>query len=133
MTIGGSLGPWVCKGFCISGSWILCQDHLGFLSAFLHMTAQQHEEHFVILQKFQPMTAKLVNVDCPAALLLVERYVDCRRTHFLLRRHMLPVHQNAREKPNVPSLKLPCLLFWLKVWPNTYKHILTAQQQTSNL
>ena len=71
------------------------------------------------------MTAQLGNVDCRAVLLLVERYVDCRRTHFLLRHHMLPVHQNAREKPNVPNLILPCLPFWLKVWPNTYKHMLS--------
>ena len=48
---------------------IKSRDHLVF---FRHFGARQHNENFVLLQIFQPMTAQFGNIDCHTLFLLVE-------------------------------------------------------------
>ena len=44
----------------------ISQDHFGFLQVFCCIGAQKHDRNFLLLQRFQPMTAQLSNVDCHA-------------------------------------------------------------------
>ena len=55
---------------------LISQDNFGFLQAFWCTGAQKHDVNFLLMQRFQPMTAQLNNVDCRAVVLLVERYVE---------------------------------------------------------
>ena len=57
--------------------YFLRSRHFGFLPAFLLHRAQQHQyRNFVLLQIFQPMTARPDNFNCPALMLMVEICIE---------------------------------------------------------
>ena len=105
----GFLGDWhqVRPGFFLPPLKVAgCSSRL--FKSFRRMGAQHHHGNYILMQKFQPMTAQLGNVDYHAVLcksyMIYICNIDLCSWKKIPSSWLLPVQRDARKKQNALSL-----------------------------